>query len=147
MVLANTEPDRPLRHLGRLAVGLGLTTVMVPVLAGSSGRVRGVRRIDAGDGSHDQIVHAPVEAAHPLTEFLQPFGEAIGVRDGYDDQLAGEDVALLADAKPRVGDPVVVAMIAAATASAHHSPAPMPRIPRIAAPAVSQSARFISASA
>jgi hypothetical protein len=38
-------------------------------------------------------------------------------------------------------------MMLAATASAHHSPKPMPTTPAMAAPAVSQSARFISASA
>jgi hypothetical protein len=38
-------------------------------------------------------------------------------------------------------------MTIAAAPSAHHSPAPMPRIPTIAAPAVSQLARFILASA
>jgi hypothetical protein len=38
-------------------------------------------------------------------------------------------------------------MMIAAAPSAHHSPAPMPRTPTIAAPAVSQLARFILASA
>ena len=38
-------------------------------------------------------------------------------------------------------------MTLAATESAHHSPNPMPTTPSMAAPAVIQSARFISASA